>query len=113
MTDEKPGCSLVSPENFGAEERVGGQMFCQHAVAADEVLCGLLKLSSSCDCSRQPVDVNNEENEQRKTQRGGAPSLPDEDSLLPHRLDEASDDLSRLQLVQRLHLGVFYSLRLL
>lgn len=39
--------------------------------------------------------------------------LPDEDSLLSHRLDKASDDLSCLELIQSLHLWVFDSLGLL
>lgn len=75
MTEEKSECFLVSPEDFCAEKRVGLQMFCQHAVAVDKVLCGLLKLGSSYDCSRQPEEVNNEENVQRTMKRARAPSV--------------------------------------
>lgn len=45
---------LFSPENFGREQGVHGQVLREDLLVADKVFGGVLNLGSSCDAPRQP-----------------------------------------------------------
>lgn len=47
--EDTEGKFVLLPEDLGSEQGVGRQVLREDLVVVDKVLCGLLKLGSSCD----------------------------------------------------------------